>query len=231
MNELAKKAAALNALTYVTNNSVLGIGSGSTVAIFIDLLNRRVENEGLTLSAAPTSNFSKDALHKSIRIIEMDLSTPIDLTVDGADRVSSDFDLIKGGGGALLREKFVALSSKVNLTIIDEAKISSPLGGFSLPVEIVPFGSAATIKRLKTAGFHGSVRMLGDNPFITDGYNYIYDIDLKGPIINPKGMHLLLKSISGVIETGLFLQTSDRIIIGKNDLSVDVWIKGKHHVR
>ncbi len=225
MNEQVKIAAAKEAVKYVKDRSVIGIGTGSTVKPFIELLNQRVESEGLTLSAAPTSNKSRDALHKSIIIIGLDLSTTIDLTVDGADRVNRGFDMIKGGGGALLREKYVALNSKKNITIIDETKISSPLGGYPLPVEIVPFGVSATLKRLKATGFDGSLRMRGDKPFITDGGNYIYDIDLKGPIIDPEGMHLVLKTISGVIETGLFLKTSDIIIIGKNDLSVDVWVK------
>ncbi len=231
MNEQAKIAAAKEALKYVKDHSVIGIGTGSTVKPFIDLLNQRVERERLTLFAAPTSKISRDALHKCINIINLDLSIPIDLTVDGADRVSTSFDLIKGGGGALLREKYVALNSKMNITIIDETKISSPLGGYPLPVEIVTFGVSATINRLKASGFDGSLRMRGDKPFITDGNNYIYDIDLKGPIIDPEGMHLALKTISGVIETGLFLKTSDIIIIGKNDLSVDVWVKGKNYVR
>ncbi len=220
-----KRAAALEAVKYVKNKSVIGIGTGSTVKPFIEALNERVEKENLEISAIATSVQSESFLHKNIKIIDFSLNQAIDLSVDGADKASKDFYLIKGGGGALLREKFVALNSKKNITIIDQSKIATPLFGFPLPVEIVQFGYQSTLNRLKVLGFYGSLRMVGKKPFITDNGNYIYDIDLKEPIINPCTFHMDLKILSGVIETGLFLRTSDIIIIGKNDLSVDVWKK------
>lgn len=225
MNEESKKAAALEAVKLVKNHSVIGVGTGSTVKPFIEALNNRVEKEKLNLSAVPTSNESKNALHKDIKVIELTSDTPIDICVDGADRASNDFFLIKGGGGALVREKFVALNASFNITIIDETKISSPLAGFPLPVEIVPFGYNCTIKRLHEKNFSGTLRKTEGKAFVTDNGNYIYDIELKRPINDPILLHAELKAVSGVVETGLFLRTSDIIIIGKNDLSVDVWKK------
>jgi len=225
MNENAKKAAALEALKYVENKSVIGIGTGSTVLPFIEGLNERVEKEGLNISAIPTSKRSKDLLHKSIKILDPSLSEKIDLCVDGADKASEDFYLIKGGGGALLKEKFVALSAKKNITIIDETKIATPLFGHPLAVEIVQFGWQMTLNHLKNLGFEGVLRMDKTNPMITENHHFIFDIILKDPIHRPFELHNTLKNLSGVVETGLFLKTSDIIIVGKNDLSVDVWKK------
>jgi ribose 5-phosphate isomerase A len=227
MNINSKIAAANAAVEYIENHMVIGVGTGSTVKPFIEALNKRIESEGLELSAAVTSSESRDALHKSVTIIEPALSQIIDITIDGADRASRDFYLIKGGGGALLREKYVSLNSKKNITIIDESKIASPLNGHPLPVEIVTFGYESTLKRLDILGFRGKLRESDGIIFTTEGGNYIYDIEIKEDILNPRSMHASLKAICGVIETGLFLQTSDIIIIGKNDLSVDVWNKGK----
>lgn len=227
MNTNGKRAAALAAVQYIENHMLIGVGTGSTVKPFIEALNQKIESEGLELSAAVTSLESRDALHKSVQIVDPGLPQVIDITIDGADRASRDFYLIKGGGGALLREKYVALNSKKNITIVDESKIATPLFGHPLPIEIVAFGYQSTLKRLDILGFRGQIRKSGDNIFTTEGGNYIYDIDIEQDIQNPRAMHSSLKTISGVIDTGLFLQTSDIIIIGKNDLTVDVWIKGK----
>lgn len=227
MNEKKKKSAAQEAIKYVKNHSIIGVGTGSTVKPFIDLLNKLVEEQHLKLSAIPTSEESKNALHKSIKIEDLSLTKQIDLTIDGADKVTKDFHLIKGGGGALLREKYVALNSKFNLTIVDDSKLVPSLSNHPLPIEIVPFGYAQTIKRLKDNGFEGNLRIKNNKTFVTDNGNYIYDIDIKTNIDDPEKMHHTLKGLSGVIETGLFLKTSDIIIIGKNDNCVDVWERGK----
>ncbi|MCH9620678.1 MAG: Ribose-5-phosphate isomerase A [Chlamydiia bacterium] len=226
MNKTAKETAAQKAAEYIKDQMVIGVGTGSTVKPFIEILNKRVEDEGLCLKAVATSIESKNSLHTNIELISEALVDQIDITVDGADKASGDFYLIKGGGGALLREKFVALNSKLNITIIDESKIASPLADHPLPVEIIPFGFKATIKRLEDGGFIGKLRMNGKKPYTTDNQNFIYDIDIQKPIESPESMHKSLKSFSGIVETGLFLQTSDIIIIGKNDLSVDVWKRG-----
>ena len=226
MNETAKETAAQKAAEYIQNHTVIGVGTGSTVRPFILALNERVESEGLILKAAATSLDSRDALSDRIKIIDEALPDQIDICIDGADRASKDFDLIKGGGGALLREKLVALNAKKNITIIDESKIATPLQGFPLPVEIIPFGYKSTLRRLSEAGFSGSLRTKSSQIYMTDGQNYIYDIELKEPLLKPERTHQSLLTITGVIETGLFLQTSDIIIIGKNDGSVDVWNRG-----
>lgn len=225
MENIGKKAAAEKAISYVHDGMVLGIGTGSTVEPFIELLNKRVEKEHLQLKAIATSTASAALLHKNIEIAENDLNIIIDLTVDGADKASNDFYLIKGGGGALLREKLTALNSKMNITIVDESKIASPLFGHPLPVEIIPFGYKSTIDRIKSLGFDGNLRQ-DKKIYQTDNYNYIFDITLSSPISDPKKLHAQLKEIHGVVETGLFLQSSDIIIIGKNTGNVDVWKKG-----
>ena len=225
MNDEKKLSAAKEAIKYIKDGMVIGIGTGSTVKPFIDLLNREVTENGLKISAIPTSDASKDALHKSIKVLDNDLSVTSDLSIDGADKISRDFYLIKGGGGALLREKYVALNTKVNITIADDSKIVPSLRDHPLPIEIVPFGYLHTIKGLVNKGFTGSLRKKDGSTFITDGGNYIYDIDLKEPISDPENMHYTLKGLTGVIETGLFLRTSEIIIIGKNKESVEVWKK------
>ena len=227
MNEDKKKSAAKEALKHVKDQSVIGIGTGSTVKPFIELLNDLVESKGLNISAIPTSKESKAALSKKITIEDENLTKPIDLTIDGADKATEQFYLIKGGGGALLREKFVALNSKKNITIVDDSKICKELKAHPLPIEIVTFGYASTIKRLKEANHLGSLRKQNGKIFITDNGNYIYDIDIKAPIQDPEALHASLKSLPGVIETGLFLKTSDIIIVGKNEGSVDVWTREK----
>jgi ribose 5-phosphate isomerase A len=231
MNEDKKISAAKEALKYIKTNSIIGIGTGSTVKPFITLLNDLVETKHLKIACIPTSEESRKALHKNIEIVSEDLSVQIDLTIDGADQVSFDNYLIKGGGGALLREKFVAINSLINITIVDDSKVTKILNGPLLPVEIIPFGYKSTINRLQSIGFNGLIRIKGEKIYKTDNGNYIFDINLKSPILDPLSTHNLLKSISGVIETGLFLQTSDIIIIGKNKDSVDVWIKGENNGR
>ena len=225
MGEEEKKAAALEAVKYVENHMVLGIGTGSTVAPFIEALNDRIQKEKLQLKAAVTSKASEQALDSSVEIIDSSLGQPLDLCVDGADRASSDFYLIKGGGGALLKEKYVAMNAKKNITIVDESKIATPLFGHPLPVEIVQFGHLATINRIEELGFSGTLRSAGSSPFVTEEGHFIFDIALTQKIEDPRKTHNLLKISEGVVETGLFLQTSDIIIVGKNDLSVDVWVK------
>ncbi|MCH9811362.1 ribose 5-phosphate isomerase A, partial [bacterium] len=216
MSEEGKRAAASEAVKYVENHTIIGVGTGSTVAPFIEALNERIEKESLRLKAAVTSTASKEALHPSVELIDDNLHEPLDLCVDGADRASKDFYLIKGGGGALLKEKYVAMNAKKNITIVDESKIATPLFGHPLPVEIVQFGYKATIKRINELGFSGSLRTNANAPFITEEGHFIFDIDLAKKIDDPRNMHNLLKLSEGVVETGLFLQTSDIIIIGKN---------------
>lgn len=226
MNNTSKTIAAAKAAEYIKDGMIVGIGTGSTVKPLIEIINERVETQNLQIKAVATSIESKHALHPKIEYLDESLEFQCDICIDGADKASKEFDLIKGGGGALLREKLVAINSKFNITIVDESKIASPLSDHPLPVEIVAFGHKSTIQRLESAGFTGSLRGITSTPFHTDNHNYIYDIELNEPLLNPQETHAQLKAITGVVETGLFLKTSDIIIIGKNDHSVDVWKRG-----
>lgn len=216
--EIAKKAAALEALKSVENGMLIGIGTGTTVAFFIEALGEKVK-KGLQIQAIATSSDSAEkALKQGIFLINPEsLAKKIDLTVDGADEITPQGWMIKGGGGALLREKLVALSSKRLMIIVDEEKVVDSLGKFPLPVEVLRFLFSDTIERIKQAGFNGKIRLKNDGkPFLTDNGNYLYDLSLPSPIHHPKAEHEKLKNISGVVETGLFFEMSPSIIVGSS---------------
>lgn len=213
-SEIEKQLAAKEAVKLVKNGMIVGLGSGSTSRYFIEELINKVKVDGLQIKCIATSNFSKNLAENHIPFIDEDLKTPIDITFDGADKIDlKNFHLIKGGGGALLREKLVAENSKQNVVIVDHSKISNPLFNFPLPVEIVKFGYASTIKRIEKLGYKGSIRTKDGKYALTDNGNYTYDIDLKSPIENAPKTHLELKLLLGVVETGLFLDTATLAII------------------
>ena len=175
-----KKEAATKAAMMVEPDSVLGVGTGSTVAFFIDALGERKEKESFSLKhIVTTSNRSKKQLEglgfKVDKLADIDQA---DLTVDGADRVDDNLDGIKGGGGALLWEKIVANASIKIIWIVDESKLVHKLGKFPLPVEGIPFGAQLVFNRLEKKGYKPSWRMDGDHKFLTDEKNYIIDLHL-----------------------------------------------------
>jgi ribose 5-phosphate isomerase A len=226
-NEIAKQAAANKALTLIKSGMTIGIGTGSTAAIFIPLLLEKIEKESLSICCISTSTRSTELLKEKVPLINDSLDLEIDITFDGADRVDTKhFHLIKGGGGALLREKLVAYRSKKNVVLVDETKISSPLSGFPLAVELVPFGYKSTIERLRLLGYEGLLRIGPDkNPVFSDNQNLIYDISFKGPILDPIQHEKTIKNVLGVIESGLFLNTASVIYIGKSDGTVQIMEK------
>jgi len=201
----------------------LGLGTGSTAAHFIDLL-QPLMAEGYSLRGIPTSQASRrQAEAIGVEIIEPDETTQIDLAVDGADEVDPDLNLIKGGGGALLREKIVASAAKEFIVIADKSKRVAALGAFPLPVEIEPFGWALTVRRLREvfaeAGLMKAnleLRPGNDTPFLTDGGNLIVDCAL-GRIDDPAALDHALTAIPGVIETGLFCGMTHMVIFGDED--------------
>jgi ribose 5-phosphate isomerase A len=212
--EIEKQLAAKEAVKLVKNGMIIGLGSGSTSKCFIEELIQKVQKEGLQIKCIATSNFSKNLAEKHIPFIDDNLEIPIDITFDGADKIDlKTFHLIKGGGGALLREKLVAKNSRQNVILVDQSKISTPLYGFPLPVEIVKFGYRSTIKRIEKLGYRGSIRIKDGSYALTDNGNYTYDIDLMEPIENAPKTHLELKQLLGVVETGLFLDTATKAII------------------
>lgn len=215
---IAKKAAGQAAAELIQEGMLVGLGTGSTAAFFIEALGKRCK-EGLKISAIATSQQSaRQAEHVGIPLKDPATITQIDITVDGADEIDHLKNMIKGGGGALLREKLLALASKELLVVIDETKLVDQLGDHPVAVEIVPFIYRTTMQRLEKQGYHGVLRLDRDNqPFVTDNGNYIFDIQYSQPILDPEKEDKRLKSITGVIETGLFFRVAHRVIIGYED--------------
>lgn len=211
-----KQAAAEAAVAEVTDGMVLGLGTGSTAFFAVAALGRRVAS-GLRVVGVPTSEKTRaQALSLAIPVATLEEQPRIDLTIDGADEVDeASLALIKGLGGALLREKLVAASSARMTVVVDGSKIVSRLGAkVSLPVEIVRFGAVATIARLEQAGAHPVLRMAADGtPFVTDNGNLIADC-ATGPMADPAALHARLKALAGVVETGLFIGMATRVVIG-----------------
>lgn len=222
-----KRQAAERALGFVEPGMKLGLGTGSTAAKFVELLGGEVAN-GLEVIAVPTSEATRQqALALKIPLTTLDEQPFLDLTVDGADELDADLRLIKGGGGALLREKIVATSSQSMIVIADHSKQVETLGAFPLPVEVVSFGLKATEKMIEMlageAGCSGELklRMAADGqPFKTDGGNLIFDCHFER-IKDPEGLADALHIIPGVVEHGLFLGVADAAIIaGPEGLNV-----------
>jgi ribose 5-phosphate isomerase A len=214
-----KRAAAKHALTYVEPGMRLGLGTGSTARCFVELLGQRVK-AGLEVVCVPTSEATRmHAASLSIPMTTLDDVPFLDLTIDGADELDGELRLIKGGGGALLREKIVAAASERMIVIADASKRVATLGAFPLPIEVVRFGVTSTRNMIEAlageAGCRGEIKLrLGqDNqPFVTDGNNYIFDCAF-GSIEDPETLDEALKLIPGVVENGLFLGIADLAVI------------------
>src|SRR5688500_5039627 len=210
--ETAKRLAAQAAADLTPEQGVIGLGTGSTTRYYIMEVGRLVK-AGRKLAAVPTSRRSRE-LATSLGIPLLDDVGPwaIDLCVDGADEVSEDLDLIKGGGGAHTREKIVNRHSRQNVIIVDDSKLSRRLGEkWAVPVEVVVFGHRSTGTALGRFGT-ALLRFAGDDPFLTDSGNYIYDVE-TGPITDPVELEEELRHLPGVIETGLFCGRTDIVIV------------------
>jgi ribose 5-phosphate isomerase A len=208
----AKKAAALAALKYVPEEGVVGLGTGSTAKHFIDGVGRLVK-EGRKLSCVPTSEQSRlQAESLGIPLAPADGPWDIAVTVDGADEVSETLDLIKGGGAAHTREKIVNFASRMNVIVVDESKLSKKLGEkWHVPVEVLSFAHEATRKALSTWG-SPTLRVKDGRVVRTDSGNVIYDLAC-GVIDEPKTLDHALRSIPGVVETGLFCGRADVVLV------------------
>ncbi|MFI0435014.1 MAG: ribose-5-phosphate isomerase RpiA [Parachlamydiaceae bacterium] len=212
---IGKKLAGEAAAHLIKDGMLVGLGTGSTAVFFIEALGKRCQ-EGLNIFAVATSERSGlQAKQLGIPILNPQHISSLDVTVDGADEIDNDKNMIKGGGGALLREKLLAKASKEMIVIVDESKCVTHLGRHPLPVEIIPFACCSTIFRLQEKHYQGSLRLNQDNtPFVTDNGNYIFDIQYSEPILNPETEHDRLKSITGIVETGFFFQIAKKVIIG-----------------
>ncbi|QNQ80837.1 ribose-5-phosphate isomerase RpiA [Lactobacillus sp. PV034] len=219
-----KKEAAIKAAALVKNGSVLGVGTGSTVAFFIDALGKRKDKEGLTLKhIVTTSNRSKKQLESlGFKVDELKDIDQADLTVDGADRVDRNLDGIKGGGGALTLEKNVAINSKQNIWIVDESKVVEHLSGFPLPVEVLPISAEQNFKKFEAEGLKPQWRKNEDGSrYVTHYGNYIIDLAIE-PIPVPEGLAAYLDKTVGVVEHGLFLGICDKVIIAKANGAIEI---------
>jgi ribose 5-phosphate isomerase A len=218
-----KESAARAALDLVEDGMRLGLGTGSTAARFVAALGERVA-KGLKVVGVPTSEATRaQAEALGIPLTTLDETPQLDLTVDGADEIDDQLRMIKGGGGALLREKIVATASDRMVAIVDESKVVSALGLFPLPVEVVRFGLMATMRLVEAiaaeTGCHGAISLRpgqGDAPFVTDQGNLILDCAF-GSIPEPEVLAFSLKRVPGVVEHGLFLGLADlAIVAGKS---------------
>jgi ribose 5-phosphate isomerase A len=221
--DLWKQQAAERALAFVENGMLVGLGTGSTAARFVDLVGQRVK-QGLHVTCVPTSEATRaQAERLGIPLTTLDDVPFLDLTVDGADELDDKLRLIKGGGGALLREKIVAMASERMIVVADASKRVGVLGKFPLPVEAVRFGLAATRSFIgamaSEAGCSGEIKLrLGSDgqPFVTDGGNVVFDCAFAR-IDNPEALDAALKGVPGVVENGLFLGIADVAIIAGPD--------------
>lgn len=211
-----KKLAAEKAVEFVIDGMIVGIGTGSTVFFAIKKLGELVRN-GLNISAVSTSDSTtKLAEAEGIRLITLEKAVRPDINIDGADEADRNFNGIKGGGGALLFEKIVALSSAKNIWIIDSSKNVEQLGKFPLPVEVIPFGYKRVLNIFKEMKYNPELRIKNNNSFLTDSGNFILDLHLE-KIEDAAILDKEIKLITGVVETGLFINIADVIITGKNN--------------
>lgn len=212
-----KKVAALEAVKYIKSGMTVGLGTGSTAFFMIEAIGEMVKN-GLEIKAVATSEATKKlATELGINVITLAEAKRLDVTIDGADEVDEDFQLIKGGGGALLREKIVAHNTDLNIIIADSSKSVSRLGKFKLPIETIPFATQLIIIELNEMGLKPVQRMNGDEDYKTDENNDIVDVDIWDTNIKLSDLEQQLKAIPGIVETGLFLTSTNLVIIGKGE--------------
>ena len=210
-----KKAAGIEAAQLIQNGMTAGLGTGSTVRFLVDELGRRVKEEDLEFTGVTTSRRTQEqAEGYGIKIVDIDDVDHIDVTIDGADEVDSNFNGIKGGGAALLWEKIVATNSDKIVWIVDESKVVDTIGKFPLPVEVIPFGAGQVVKKFEARGYKPVLRLDAEGqPVRTDENNYVVDLHLER-IDHPEDLADDLINTVGVVEHGLFLHMVDQVIVG-----------------
>jgi ribose 5-phosphate isomerase A len=209
-----KQLAAEKAVSFLENGMTIGLGTGTTAYWAIEKIGEKVKLEGWKIKAIATSLRSEEqARGLGIPILDFSSIKSIDITIDGADEVDEKLQLIKGGGGALLREKIVATNSKQMIVVADESKWVKTLGKFPLPVEVVHFGWERTFDKLQVLGCEAKRRMNGVNPYLTDNGNYIVDCAF-GEIKDPPALHDRVNAITGVVDNGLFIRIASKLVLG-----------------
>lgn len=217
--DLEKQIAARAAVKFIQNNDIVGLGTGSTAFFAIKEIALLVKN-GLKIKGVPTSEHTAAlAVSLGIELLPMEQVEFIDITIDGADEFDAGLNLIKGGGGALFREKIVASLTKNEIIIADSGKYVTQLGLFKVPVEVVPLALNYVLQQLEKLNGKGEVRMKDGKPFITDNHNIIVDADF-GLISDPAALSENLNRIEGIMAHGLFVQLTSKIIMGKGNETI-----------
>ena len=221
--ELLKQQAGIEACKFVSSGMKVGLGTGSTVKYTVIELGRRIAEEGLQIVGVPTSLATEQLANKvGIPLVKLSECSHLDIVIDGADEFDSEFNLIKGGGAALLREKIVAQESNSMVVVADERKLVNVLGAFPLPIEITPFAHQATIRKLANLlDCRVNCRMSGDNPVVTDNGNYIADAHCGPSIDEPVKLEGKILNIAGVVQVGLFNEMCDVVVLA-NDSGVEI---------
>lgn len=222
MSEAGRRTAAEAAAALAEPGMRLGLGTGRTMEFVLRALARRIREEGLRVTGIPTS-LTTAARARALSIPLAEPDAPCDLAIDGADQVERrTLRLLKGGGGALLREKIIAESAARFVIVADAAKLVDHLGtGFPLPVEITPFGHAHATRRIAALGGLPTLRLRDGEPFLTDNANLVLDCPGFAPIRDPFTLERSLRAIAGVVATGLFLLPVERALIGHDDGTVE----------
>ena len=214
-----KRNAAEKAVTHVASGMVLGLGTGSTAALAVEAIGRRLAAGELSdIVGIPTSTRTRDqAQSLGIPLTTLEDHPAVDVTIDGADQVDPDGNLIKGGGGALLWEKIVAAATRRYVIVVDASKLVERLGlGFPVPVEVMPFGWKTHLSSMEELGGEPALRLDDAGaPYLTDGGHYIIDVTFPKGIDFPSRVDGVLRSRPGVVETGLFLGMAPEVIVGR----------------
>jgi ribose 5-phosphate isomerase A len=218
--EEAKKRAASEAVKHLQDNFIVGLGSGSTAAYVIQQIGEKIRLEDLRILGVPTSHQAMMlAVHFSVPLTTLNEHPQLDLAIDGADQIDRELNLIKGGGGALTREKIVASAAKQFIIVADETKLVEKLGtNHTIPIEVLPFALPTVMVKLRELKGKPVMREGGGKvgPLVTDNGNFVVDANF-GPVDDVRELDLQLKLISGVIETGLFVRMVDVVYLGKPD--------------
>lgn len=220
----SKRAAGRRAAEFVTSGQVVGLGTGSTVFFTLERLAERIKDEGLAIRGIPTSlDTEGKARDFGIPLTTLDECSEIGVTIDGADEIDGAFDMIKGGGGALLREKVVASVSREVVIVVGADKVVDQLGTtFKLPVEVVPFARHVVTRAIEQLGGLPKVRGGEGAPFVTDNGNHILDVHYEQGIDDAAALEASLDRIPGVVESGLFISLAHAMIVGRDDGSAEV---------
>ena len=211
-----KQLSAEAACDYVKDGMIVGLGTGTTAEFAVRKIGKLVR-EGLSIRGIPTSNRTKElAEAEGIPLIDFSESMFIDLTIDGADEIDGNLNMIKGGGAALLQEKIVASVSKAEIIVVNRTKLVDQLGAFPLPVEVIPFGWQVVFNQLESLHGNPDLRLNKGQPQVTDQGNYIIDCHFR-KIENPKLLEHQLNMIPGVVENGLFINLCTKMILADGE--------------